>query len=151
MSIKISVDILSDIMATLNETQRIEILCFIRCGETRTQQPVCDLFHAKYPERPINQSTVSKIENKIMLKILLYANEYLRYVISFFQWGIFDPSDYELFISKSGSFKLVKHFNVSIHLHVSIIFIYRPIPFQIDNTSHIFMIFSICLKIIKIS
>lgn len=50
----------------LTETQRIEILIMIGCGDkTRTQNEVCTLFNNKYPNRePISQSTVSKIENK---------------------------------------------------------------------------------------
>lgn len=52
-------------MAHLSETQRIEILILIGCGDkTRTQKEVCNLFNAKYPDRPISQSTVSKIEKK---------------------------------------------------------------------------------------
>ncbi|KAJ8958932.1 hypothetical protein NQ318_019702 [Aromia moschata] len=52
-------------MAHLNVTQRIEILLFIGCGnKTRTQQEVCNLFNAKYPDNPITQSTVNKIESK---------------------------------------------------------------------------------------
>lgn len=52
-------------MAHLNETQRVEILIFIGYGDkTRTQEEVCNLFNAKYPERPITRSTVSKIERK---------------------------------------------------------------------------------------
>ncbi|KAJ8959172.1 hypothetical protein NQ318_022433 [Aromia moschata] len=44
---------------------RIEILIFIGCGnKTRTQQEVCNLFNAKYPDNPITQSIVSKIEYK---------------------------------------------------------------------------------------
>ncbi|KAJ8938356.1 hypothetical protein NQ318_000148, partial [Aromia moschata] len=43
----------------------IEILIFIGCGnKTRTQQEVCNLFNAKYPDNPITQSTVSNIESK---------------------------------------------------------------------------------------
>ncbi|KAJ8943147.1 hypothetical protein NQ318_022888 [Aromia moschata] len=46
-------------MAHLNVTQRIGILIFIGCGnKTRTQQQVCNLFNAKYPDNPITQSTV---------------------------------------------------------------------------------------------
>ncbi|KAJ8946464.1 hypothetical protein NQ318_004510 [Aromia moschata] len=46
-------------------TQRIQILVFIGCGnKTRAQQEVCNLFNAKYPDNPITQSTVSKIESK---------------------------------------------------------------------------------------
>ncbi|KAJ8945251.1 hypothetical protein NQ318_016671 [Aromia moschata] len=33
-------------------------------NKTRTQQKVCNLFNAKYPDNPITQSTVSKIESK---------------------------------------------------------------------------------------
>lgn len=52
-------------MARLTVTQKIEILILIGCRDkTRTQQEVCDLFNAKYPDRPISQSTVSKIESK---------------------------------------------------------------------------------------
>ncbi|KAJ8935476.1 hypothetical protein NQ318_009601 [Aromia moschata] len=52
-------------MAHLTVTQRIEILIFIGCGnKTRTQQEVCNLFNAKYPDDPITQSTVSKIKSK---------------------------------------------------------------------------------------
>ncbi|GFG40862.1 hypothetical protein Cfor_02480, partial [Coptotermes formosanus] len=52
-------------MAHLTVTQRIEILILIGCGNmTRTQQEVCDLFNEKYPDRPISQSTVSKVESK---------------------------------------------------------------------------------------
>ncbi|KAJ8940466.1 hypothetical protein NQ318_000570 [Aromia moschata] len=52
-------------MAHLTVTQRIETLTFIGCGnKTRTQQEVCNLFIAKYPDNPITQSTVSKIESK---------------------------------------------------------------------------------------
>ncbi|KAJ8951411.1 hypothetical protein NQ318_006840 [Aromia moschata] len=52
-------------MAHLTVTQRIEILIFIGCGnKTRTQEEVCNLFNAKYPDNPITQSTVSKIESK---------------------------------------------------------------------------------------
>ncbi|KAJ8960459.1 hypothetical protein NQ318_013743 [Aromia moschata] len=52
-------------MAQLTVTQRIEILIFIGCGnKIRTQQELCNLFNAKYPDNPITQSTVSKIESK---------------------------------------------------------------------------------------
>ncbi|KAJ8945579.1 hypothetical protein NQ318_010436 [Aromia moschata] len=52
-------------MAHLTVTQIIEILIFIGCGnKTRTQQEVCNLFNAKYPDNTIIQSTVSKIESK---------------------------------------------------------------------------------------
>ncbi|KAJ8943794.1 hypothetical protein NQ318_012439, partial [Aromia moschata] len=41
------------------------ILIFIGCGnKTRPQQEVCNLFNVKYPDNPITQSTVSKIESK---------------------------------------------------------------------------------------
>lgn len=50
---------------SLSVTQRIEILMMIGYGDrVRTQQQVCTLFNAKYPERPITQSVVSKIERK---------------------------------------------------------------------------------------
>lgn len=50
----------------LTETQRIELLIMIGCGDkTRTQKEVCELFNNKYPNRvPVSQSTVSKIEKK---------------------------------------------------------------------------------------
>ncbi|KAJ8944282.1 hypothetical protein NQ318_009659 [Aromia moschata] len=52
-------------MAHLTVTQRLEILIFIGCGnKIRTQQEVCNLFNAKYPDNPITQSTVSKMESK---------------------------------------------------------------------------------------
>ncbi|KAJ8952513.1 hypothetical protein NQ318_003309 [Aromia moschata] len=52
-------------MAHITVTQRIEILIFIGCvNNTRTQQEVCNLFNAKYPDNPITQSTVSKIASK---------------------------------------------------------------------------------------
>lgn len=52
-------------MAHLTITQRIEILIYLGCENlTRSQQEVCDMFNAKYPNRPITQSTVSKIKNK---------------------------------------------------------------------------------------
>ncbi|KAJ8950240.1 hypothetical protein NQ318_006214 [Aromia moschata] len=52
-------------MAHLTVTQGIEILILIGYGNTtRTQQGVCNLFNAKYPDNPITQSTVSKIESK---------------------------------------------------------------------------------------
>ncbi|KAJ8961820.1 hypothetical protein NQ318_021435 [Aromia moschata] len=49
---------------SLSDTQRIEILILLGCGDTRTQKQVCEIFNAKYPERRISQSTVSTIENK---------------------------------------------------------------------------------------
>lgn len=52
-------------MARLSEKQRIEILMMIGYGDrVRTQNEVCELFNNKYPERPITQSAVSKIEKK---------------------------------------------------------------------------------------
>lgn len=52
-------------MAPLTETQRIEVLIMVGYGDrTRTQQEVCNLFNIKYPNTPITQSTVSKIEKK---------------------------------------------------------------------------------------
>ncbi|KAJ8954135.1 hypothetical protein NQ318_005729 [Aromia moschata] len=50
---------------SLSDTQRIEILILLGCGDkTRTQKQVCDIFNTKYPDRRISQSTVSRIENK---------------------------------------------------------------------------------------
>ncbi|KAJ8955224.1 hypothetical protein NQ318_000250 [Aromia moschata] len=52
-------------MVHLTVAQITEILIFIGCGnKIRTQQEVCNLFNAKYPDNPITQSTVSKIEYK---------------------------------------------------------------------------------------
>lgn len=52
-------------MPFLTETQRIEILIMIGYGDrVRTHQEVCQLFRDKYPDNPISQSTVSKIEKK---------------------------------------------------------------------------------------
>lgn len=49
----------------LSITQRIEILMMIGYGDrVRTQQEVVGLFNTKYPDRPITQSTVSKLERK---------------------------------------------------------------------------------------
>ncbi|KAJ8961164.1 hypothetical protein NQ318_008845 [Aromia moschata] len=49
----------------LSDTQRIEILILLGCGDkTRTQKQVCEIFNTKYPDRRISQSTVSRIENK---------------------------------------------------------------------------------------
>lgn len=49
----------------LSTKQRIEILMMIGYGDrVRTQHDVCVLFNHKYPDRPINQSVVSKIEKK---------------------------------------------------------------------------------------
>ncbi|KAJ8954560.1 hypothetical protein NQ318_000794 [Aromia moschata] len=40
-------------------------VCKLRCGnKTRTQQEVCNLFNANYPDNLLTQSTVSKIESK---------------------------------------------------------------------------------------
>ncbi|KAJ8950982.1 hypothetical protein NQ318_006366 [Aromia moschata] len=50
---------------SLSDTQRIEILILLGCGDkTRTQKQVCEIFNTKYPDRRISQSTVSRIENK---------------------------------------------------------------------------------------
>lgn len=48
----------------LTDTERIEILMMIGYGDrVRTQEEVCHLFNAKYPNRnPISQSTVSRVE-----------------------------------------------------------------------------------------
>ncbi|KAJ8941697.1 hypothetical protein NQ318_023663 [Aromia moschata] len=55
-------------MAHLTVTQRIEILIFIGCGnKTRTQQEVCNLFNAKYPDNPITRS-------KKLVMIKIYQN-----------------------------------------------------------------------------
>lgn len=52
-------------MAHLSETQRIDILIMIGCGnKTRTQKKVCEMFNNKYPGQQLSQSTVSKIEKK---------------------------------------------------------------------------------------
>lgn len=52
-------------MVRLTVKQRIEVLILRGCNDmTRTQQEVCDLFNAKYPDRPISRSTISKIERK---------------------------------------------------------------------------------------
>lgn len=52
-------------MAHLSEMQRIEILIMIGCGDkTRSQMEVCTMFNAKYPDRSITQSTVSRTERK---------------------------------------------------------------------------------------
>ncbi|KAJ8955691.1 hypothetical protein NQ318_008562, partial [Aromia moschata] len=50
---------------SLSDTQRIEILILLVCGDkTRTQKQVCEIFNTKYPDRRVSQSTVSRIENK---------------------------------------------------------------------------------------
>ncbi|KAJ8952963.1 hypothetical protein NQ318_006580 [Aromia moschata] len=50
---------------SLSDTQRIEILILLGCGDkTRTQKQVCEIFNTKYLDRRISQSTVSRIENK---------------------------------------------------------------------------------------
>jgi len=55
----------NNITMRLSTTQRIEILMMIGYGDrVRTQHEVCVLFNNKYPEKPINQSVVSKIERK---------------------------------------------------------------------------------------
>ncbi|KAJ8937679.1 hypothetical protein NQ318_002826 [Aromia moschata] len=44
---------------------RREILIMIGCGDTtRSQNTVCETFNQKYPNKHINQSTVSKIEKR---------------------------------------------------------------------------------------
>jgi transposase len=50
----------------LTETQRIEILIMLGCGEkTRTHNEVRIMFNNKYPNRePVSQSTISRIEAK---------------------------------------------------------------------------------------
>lgn len=49
----------------LSETQKIDVLIMIGCGDkTRTQSEVREMFNAKYPDRPISQATVSRIERK---------------------------------------------------------------------------------------
>lgn len=49
----------------LSEAQRIEVLIMIGCGDkTRTQLEVREMFNAKYPDRPISQATISRIERK---------------------------------------------------------------------------------------
>lgn len=50
----------------LTDTERIEILIMIGCGDkVRTQTEVRNLFNAKYPNRePVSQSAISKIEKK---------------------------------------------------------------------------------------
>ncbi|KAJ8956613.1 hypothetical protein NQ318_013966 [Aromia moschata] len=49
----------------LTITKRIEILIMIGYGDkTRSQNTVCEMFNQKYPNKHINQSTVSKIEKK---------------------------------------------------------------------------------------
>ncbi|KAJ8937411.1 hypothetical protein NQ318_012528 [Aromia moschata] len=50
---------------SLSDTQRIEILILLGCGDkTRTQKQICEIFNTKYPDCRIFQSTVSRIENK---------------------------------------------------------------------------------------
>lgn len=57
--------VLNLIMAHLSETQRIDILIMIGCGnKTRSQKEVCTIFNNKYPGQHVSQSTVSKIEKK---------------------------------------------------------------------------------------
>lgn len=52
-------------MAHLTETQRIEILIMIGCGDkVRSQNEVVQLFNEKYPDSSVNQSTISRILNK---------------------------------------------------------------------------------------
>ncbi|KAJ8954308.1 hypothetical protein NQ318_005894 [Aromia moschata] len=50
---------------SLSDTQRIEILILLGCGDkTRTQKQVCEIFNTRYSDRRISHSTVSRIENK---------------------------------------------------------------------------------------
>ncbi|KAJ8933498.1 hypothetical protein NQ318_000315 [Aromia moschata] len=50
---------------SLLDTQRIEILILLGCGNnTRTQKQICEILNTKYPNRRISQSMVSRIENK---------------------------------------------------------------------------------------
>lgn len=57
--------LIDNLKMRLSLKQRIEVLIFIGCGDmVRTQQEVCTMFNNKYPEQPITQSTVSKIEKK---------------------------------------------------------------------------------------
>lgn len=52
-------------MVQLSEKQRIEVLMMIGYGDrVRSHQEVCQLFREKYPDQPISQSTVSRIEKK---------------------------------------------------------------------------------------
>ena len=52
-------------MARLTDKQRIEVLMMIGYGDrVRTHREVCLLFSEKYPDQPISQSTVSRIESK---------------------------------------------------------------------------------------
>lgn len=52
-------------MVKLTETQRLDVLIMIGCGDRiRTQKEVCELFNIKYPDTEISQSAVSKIEKK---------------------------------------------------------------------------------------
>lgn len=52
-------------MNKLSETQRMDVLFMIGCGDrTRTQNEVCEMFNIKYPGNRISQSTVSRIERK---------------------------------------------------------------------------------------
>lgn len=49
----------------LSVTQGIEILMIVGYGDiVRTQQEVVELFNTKYPDRPITQSAVNKVEKK---------------------------------------------------------------------------------------
>lgn len=56
-------------MATSGENQRILIL--MGCGEENEKQEVCDLYDTKYPERPINRSTVKFREIAQIKKMLV--------------------------------------------------------------------------------
>ncbi|KAJ8954154.1 hypothetical protein NQ318_005748 [Aromia moschata] len=53
-------------MSRRTDTQRIEVLILLGCGDkTRTQKQGCEIFDTKYPNRRrISQSTVSRTENK---------------------------------------------------------------------------------------
>ncbi|KAJ8948189.1 hypothetical protein NQ318_010462 [Aromia moschata] len=43
----------------LSDTQRIEILILVRCGDkTRRQKQVCEIFNTKYTDRRISKSTI---------------------------------------------------------------------------------------------
>lgn len=54
-------------MAVLREQQRIDILTTIFYGdEIRTQAVVDNLFNNNYPDRPITDSTVSKVETEFI-------------------------------------------------------------------------------------
>jgi hypothetical protein len=53
------------IVHTIERNQRIEVLMMIGYGDrARIHQEVCQRFREKYSDQPINQSTISRIENK---------------------------------------------------------------------------------------